>query len=65
VGPHRCAGQVELGGVPYVDADADAGPLSAELLPNGTLKTYLGFPHGMPATQADTVNADILAFVQS
>jgi non-heme chloroperoxidase len=41
--------------VPY----ADAGPLSAELLPNGTLKTYLGFPHGMPITQADTINADI------
>ena len=29
--------------VPY----ADAGPLSAELLQNGTLKTYEGFPHGM------------------
>jgi pimeloyl-ACP methyl ester carboxylesterase len=41
--------------VPY----ADAGPLSGELLPNGTLKTYLGFPHGMPITQADTINADI------
>jgi non-heme chloroperoxidase len=61
VGLHRCAGQVELGG----DLYADAGPLSAELLPNGTLKTYLGFSHGMPTTQADTVSADILAFVQS
>ncbi len=30
--------------VPY----ADAGPLSAKLLKNGTLKTYKGFPHGMP-----------------
>src|SRR2546430_3469553 len=28
--------------VPY----ADAGPLSAKLLKNGTLKTYKGFPHG-------------------
>ena len=47
--------------VPY----SDAGPLSAELLPNATLKTYQGFPHGMPTTQADTLNADLLAFVQS
>ena len=47
--------------VPY----ADSGPLSAQLLPNGTLKTYHGFPHGMPTTQAETINADMLAFVQS
>jgi hypothetical protein len=24
-----------------------------------------GFPHGMPTTQAQTINADLLAFVQS
>jgi non-heme chloroperoxidase len=47
--------------VPY----ADAGPLSAKLLKNGTLKTYKGFPHGMPTTQADTINADLLAFIKS
>ena len=47
--------------VPY----ADSGPLSAQLLPNGTLKTYHGFPHGMPTTQAATINADLLAFIQS
>ena len=47
--------------VPY----ADSGPLSAQLLRNGTLKTYQGFPHGMPTTQAETINADLLAFVQS
>ena len=35
--------------VPYVAA----GPLSAKLLKNGTLKTYKGFPHGMPTTEAD------------
>ena len=46
--------------VPY----ADAGPLSAKLLKNGTLKTYKGFPHGMPTRQADTVNADLLAFIR-
>src|SRR5499425_1864534 len=47
--------------VPY----ADSGPLSAKLVRNGTLKTYHGFPHGMPTTQAETINADLLAFLQS
>ncbi|MGP4056954.1 alpha/beta fold hydrolase [Mycobacterium sp. 4D054] len=42
-----------------------SGPLSADLLPNGTLKTYNGFPHGMPTTHADVINADLLAFIQS
>ncbi len=47
--------------VPY----ADSGPLTAKLVQNGTLKTYPGFPHGMPTTQAETINADLLAFIQS
>jgi non-heme chloroperoxidase len=47
--------------VPY----ADSAPLSAKLLKNGRLKTYRGFPHGMPTTQADTINADLLEFIQS
>jgi non-heme chloroperoxidase len=47
--------------VPY----ADSGPLSAKLLRNGTLNTYAGFPHGMPATQADVINADLLAFIRA
>jgi non-heme chloroperoxidase len=47
--------------VPY----ADSGPLSAKLLKNGTLKTYKGFPHGMPTTEAATINADLLAFIKS
>ncbi len=42
---------------------ADAGPLSAKLLKNGTLKVYESLPHGMCATHADTVNPDLLAFV--
>jgi non-heme chloroperoxidase len=46
--------------VPY----AASGPLSAKLLRNGTLKTYKGFPHGMPTTQADVINADLLAFIK-
>ncbi|HEY1916994.1 MAG TPA: hypothetical protein VGH27_15600 [Streptosporangiaceae bacterium] len=24
-----------------------------------------GFPHGMPVTHADTINADLLAFIKS
>ena len=47
--------------VPYVAA----GPLSAKLLKNGTLKTYKDFPHGMPTTQADTINTDLLAFLKA
>jgi non-heme chloroperoxidase len=47
--------------VPY----ADSGPLTAKLLRNGTLKTYSGFPHGMPTTQAETINADLLAFLEA
>ena len=47
--------------VPY----ADSAPLSAKLLKQGTLKTYKGFPHGMPTTHADTINADLLAFLKS
>jgi non-heme chloroperoxidase len=47
--------------VPY----ADAGPLTAKLVRNGTLKTYKGFPHGMCTTQAETINADLLAFIKS
>jgi non-heme chloroperoxidase len=46
--------------VPY----ADSAPLSAKLLKNGTLKTYKGFPHGMPTTEAETINKDLLAFIK-
>ncbi len=47
--------------VPY----ADSGPLSAKLMPDSTLITYHGFPHGMPTTQAATINADLLAWLTS
>jgi non-heme chloroperoxidase len=42
---------------------ADAGPLSATLLKNATTKFYPGFPHGMPTTNAEQINADLLEFV--
>jgi non-heme chloroperoxidase len=47
--------------VPY----EDSAPLSAKLLRAGTLKTYSGFAHGMPTTEAHTINADLLAFIRS
>jgi non-heme chloroperoxidase len=47
--------------VPYVAA----GPNSAKLLKNGTLITYKDFPHGMPTTHAEKINADLLAFLKS
>jgi len=47
--------------VPY----ADSGPLSAKLVKGAILKTYKGFPHGMPTTNADTINADLLAFIKA
>src|SRR5258707_1296144 len=46
--------------VPY----ADSGPLSAKLVKGAVLKTYKGFPHGMPTTNAAEINADLLAFIK-
>jgi non-heme chloroperoxidase len=46
--------------VPYVAS----GPLSANLLKHGLFKTYKGFPHGMPTTEAATINADLLTFIR-
>jgi non-heme chloroperoxidase len=44
--------------VPY----ADSAPLSSKLVKGAILKTYKGFPHGMPTTNADQINADLLSF---
>jgi non-heme chloroperoxidase len=44
---------------------ADSALLSAKLLTRATLKVYKGFPHGMCTTHADTVNPDLLAFVET
>jgi non-heme chloroperoxidase len=44
---------------------ADAGVLSAQLVPGAKLITYPGYPHGMPTTHADVINADILAFIRT
>ena len=40
-----------------------SGAIAIKLVKNGTLKTYPGFPHGMPTTHAEQVNKDLLEFV--
>lgn len=43
---------------------ADSALLAIKLLQKGELKTYPGYPHGMATTQAEVINADLLAFIQ-
>jgi len=38
---------------------------AVKLVANGTLKTYPGYPHGMPVTHADVLNPDLLSLIQS
>jgi len=40
-----------------------AALMSSKLVKNATLKVYPGFPHGMPTTHADQINADLLEFI--
>lgn len=47
--------------VPYQNAALK----SIKLLKNGKLITYPGFPHGMPTTEAATINQDLLEFINS
>ena len=47
--------------VPYKNAAIKAD----KLLKNGKLIIYSGFPHGMPTTEAATINKDILEFINS
>jgi non-heme chloroperoxidase len=44
---------------------AAAGPAAAKLLKHATLKVYKDFPHGMPATHPDVVNAELLSFFKT
>jgi len=37
---------------------------AVKLLKNGKLITYPGFSHGMPTTEAETINKDILSFIK-
>jgi len=42
-----------------------SGAKAVKLLKNGRLISYPGFPHGMPTTEAETINADLLTFIKS
>jgi non-heme chloroperoxidase len=42
-----------------------SGAKTVKLLKKGKLISYPGFPHGMPTTEAATINRDILAFIKS
>jgi non-heme chloroperoxidase len=42
----------------------DSALLAVKLVRNSTLKVYKGYPHGMATTHADTINADLLAFIR-
>ena len=44
---------------------ANSGAKSVKLVKNGKLISYPGFPHGMPTTHADVINADLLKFFKS
>ena len=37
---------------------------SAKIIKDAVLRVYPGYPHGMPQTHKDVINADLLAFVQ-
>jgi non-heme chloroperoxidase len=47
--------------VPY----RNAAILQDKLLAHNTLKIYPGYPHGMHTTNADMINADLLAFIRA
>jgi non-heme chloroperoxidase len=42
-----------------------SGAKTVKLLKNGKLISYPGFPHGMPTTEAATINKDLLEFIRS
>jgi non-heme chloroperoxidase len=44
---------------------ADSALLAIKLLKKGTLKVYPGLPHGMCTTHPDTINTDLLAFINT
>ena len=39
--------------------------LDLKILKQATLQVYSGLPHGMPATNADLINADLLGFIKA
>jgi non-heme chloroperoxidase len=45
-------------------ANPDSAMLSSKIVKNALLKVYKGAPHGMCTTLKDTINADLLAFIE-
>lgn len=43
---------------------ATTGQMSAGLIAGAALKSYPGYPHGMPTTHAAQINADLLDFIR-
>ena len=43
---------------------ADSAELAIKLVKTGKLITYPGFSHGMASTEAETINKDLLAFIE-
>jgi len=43
---------------------ATTGKLSAQIVAGAVLKSYPGYPHGMPTTHADVITADLFAFIK-
>jgi non-heme chloroperoxidase len=41
-----------------------AALMSSKIVKNAQLKVYPGYPHGMPITHADQINADLLSFIK-
>jgi non-heme chloroperoxidase len=44
---------------------ADSALLSSKIVKNAELKVYEGAPHGLPSTEKDRLNADLLTFAKS
>ena len=44
---------------------ADSALLSSKIIRKATLRIYEGAPHGLPSTEKDRLNADLLAFAKS
>jgi non-heme chloroperoxidase len=44
---------------------ADSALLSSKIVRKATLRIYEGAPHGLPSTEKDRLNADLLAFAKS
>jgi non-heme chloroperoxidase len=42
-----------------------SGARTIKLLKHGTIKSYPGYPHGMPVTHGEQINPDLLEFIEA